>query len=171
MVFRLIEALSRIHETSGLAGRAGMVSRSCECASQAERDTELNAFGGGQFRGPLDALVGVINSAEGLRDDDRGPGGAGRRSNLGQVSPTHWPVALPPAVLGDPAESPTCGAGELPEQLRFDPTELVTTSFPSGSKVTLLLKLTLRVTALRMNPSQQVLRPVTDALPRMVLSS
>ena len=61
-----------------------MVSRSCECASQAERDTELNAFGGGQFRGPLDALVGVINSAEGLRDDDRGPGGAGRRSRSGQ---------------------------------------------------------------------------------------
>src|SRR5215469_11399734 len=90
---------------------------------------------------------------------------------LGQVSPAHWPVALPPAVLGEPAESPTCGAGELPEQFRFDPAELVTTSFPSGSKVTLSLKLMLCVTALRMNPSQHVPSPVTDALPSMVLSS
>src|SRR5215471_8026318 len=89
----------------------------------------------------------------------------------GQVSFTHWPVALRPTVLGEPAESPTCAAGELPWQLRFHLTVLVTTSFPSGSNVRLSLKLTLRATVLRMNPSQQVRSPVTEALRPMVLSS
>ena len=72
-----------------------MVSRSCECASQAEHDTGLNAFGGGQFRGPLEAFVGVINSAEGLRDDDRPTFQLSRR-NLLTMNPLardaerHW---------------------------------------------------------------------------------
>ena len=42
-----------------------------------------------------------------------------------------------------PCESQTCGAGLLPEQFKLPRRVLVTTSFPSGSAVALLVKFTL----------------------------
>ena len=80
-------------------------------------------------------------------------------------------MTRPDTMLREPPESPNCGAGVFPVQCSPPEIVLVATSFPSGSAVTLLLKITFRDTVLRKNPSQQDRQPVMEALPPIALSS
>lgn len=58
-------------------------------------------------------------------------------------------------LFGEPSESPTCGAGELPKQLRLPWIEFETYSFPSGSASVLPFSLTEPLTWFRMKPNQK----------------
>ena len=73
--------------------------------------------------------------------------------------------------FGLPSESPTCGAGELPEQFKLPWIVLVTYSFASSSVSALSFRFTVPFTWLRMNPNQNPLYPPTVAPPLIRLSS
>src|SRR5664280_2971032 len=73
-------------------------------------------------------------------------------------------------MFGAAPESPNCGAGRLPRQVRFPPTKLCN-SMPSGSLVVFPMKVTLPATWSRSDPSQHVCRPITLRLPPIELSS
>src|SRR6185295_6185451 len=97
-------------------------------------------------------------------DDERDPNSSTRERRKGPLGPSrmspwsatqieaHWPFLAPVTWLSEPSESPICGAGELPKQLRLPWIVFVTYSFPSGSASTLPLRLTAPFTWLRMKP-------------------
>src|SRR3954467_7382483 len=100
----------------------------------------------------------------------RGPVRAPSPESSAQTA-AHWPFLAPVTRLGAPSESPTCGAGELPKQLRLPWIELVTYSFPSSSSRTLSLNVTEPLTWFRMKPIQKPLQPVMLTPPLTWLSS
>src|SRR6516225_5083250 len=99
-------------------------------------------------------------------------GGPGDGAGLGlRAVNAHSPEADPETRFGAAPPSPNCTAGSLLRQVMFPLTRLLTISMPSGSLVTLLVKVTLPPTLSRSDPSQQVCRPATVRLPPMTLSS
>src|SRR4029078_5384636 len=116
-------------------------------------------------------------------DDERDPNSSTRERRKGPPGPfrmsplratqteAHWPFLAPVTWLSEPSESPICGAGELPKQLRLPWIVFVTYSFPSGSASTLPLRLTAPFTWLRMKPIQNPLEPVMLTPPLIWLSS